>query len=51
MHSQWLLFRDAVEQLGEVIKLRAGLAKDPLLDAIGVLESNYRNARNVLQKS
>jgi hypothetical protein len=51
MHSQWLLFRDAAEQLGEVIKLRAGAAKDPLLDAIAVLEFNYRNARFVLQKT
>jgi hypothetical protein len=51
MRSQWLLFRDAAEQLGEVIKLRVGAAKEPLLDVIGVLESNCRNARFVLQKT
>jgi Fe2+ transport system protein B len=49
--SQWLLFCDAVEQLGEVIRLCAGEAKDPLLDVVGLLESNYRNVRNVLQRT
>jgi hypothetical protein len=44
-----LLFHDATEQLGEVIRLRAGEAKDPLLDVVGLLESNCRNVRNVLQ--
>jgi hypothetical protein len=50
-HALFLLvvfFRDAVEQLGEIIKLRLDIAKDPLLDTVGVLESNWRNVRNVL---
>jgi hypothetical protein len=51
MSSQWLVFCDAAEQLGEVIKLCACTTKDPLLDAIAMLESNCRNARNVLQKT
>jgi hypothetical protein len=44
----WLYFRDAAEQLGEFIKLLLGNTKDPLLDTIGVLESNWRNVRNML---
>jgi hypothetical protein len=42
---------DAVEQLGEIIKLRLDSTKDPLLDTVGVLESNWRNVRNVLQQN
>jgi hypothetical protein len=45
--SQWLLFRDAAEQLGQVIRLCEGEAKDSLLDGVGLLESNCRNVRNV----
>jgi hypothetical protein len=33
-------FHNAVEQLGEIIKLCLDCAKDPLLDTVGVLESN-----------
>jgi hypothetical protein len=51
MHSQWLLFHYAAKQLGEVIRLHEGEAKDPLLDSVGLLDSNYRNVRNVLQKT
>jgi hypothetical protein len=47
--SQWLLFCDAAEQLGEVIRLRAGDAKAPLLDVVGLLESNFRIFKSVLQ--
>jgi Flp pilus assembly protein TadB len=36
----YLYFRDAAEQLGEVMKLRLECAKDPLLDSVDVLESN-----------
>jgi hypothetical protein len=43
--------RVAAEQIGEVYKLRADKAEDPLLDADGVLESNCRNARDVLQRT
>jgi hypothetical protein len=45
------VFHDTAEQLGEIIKLRLDSAKDPLLDTIGVLESNWRNVRNVLQQT
>jgi hypothetical protein len=45
------VFRDAAEQLGEIIKLCLDSAKDPLLDTVGVLESNWRNVRNVLQQT
>jgi hypothetical protein len=41
--------RAAAEQIGEIYKLHAEQAEDPLLDAIGVLEFNCRNARDVLQ--
>jgi hypothetical protein len=44
-------FHDAAEQLGEIIKLRLDSAKDPLLDTVCVLESNWKNARNILQKT
>jgi hypothetical protein len=43
--------RDAAEQLGEIIKLCLDSAKDPLLDTVGVLESNWKNFRNILQKT
>jgi hypothetical protein len=36
----YLYFCDAVEQLGEVMKLHPECAKDPLLDSVDVLESN-----------
>jgi hypothetical protein len=47
----YLYFCDAAEQLGEVWKLRLESAKDPLLDAVEVLESNWRLARDVLQQT
>jgi hypothetical protein len=37
------------EQIGEIYKLRA--EKAPLLDDVGVLESNCRNARDILQRT
>jgi Flp pilus assembly protein TadB len=40
----YLYFCDATEKLGEVWKLRQESAKDPLLDAVEVLESNWRLA-------
>jgi hypothetical protein len=46
-----LCFCDAVEQLGEIIKLRLDNTKDPLLYTVGVLESNRRNVRNVIQQT
>jgi hypothetical protein len=44
-----LIFHDAIEQIGEIFKLHEDKAEDPLFDAIEVLESNCKNARNVLQ--
>jgi hypothetical protein len=44
-------FRDAAEQLGEIIKLHLDNTKDPLLDTVGVLESNRKNFRNILQQT
>jgi hypothetical protein len=46
-----LYFCDAAEKLGEVWKLWQGNAKDPLLDAVDVLASNWRLARDVLQRT
>jgi hypothetical protein len=43
-------FYDAAEQLGDIIKLHLDSAKDPLLDTVGVLESNWKNVRKILQK-
>jgi hypothetical protein len=43
-----LCFRDVAEQLGEIIKLCLDNAKDPLLNTVGVLKSNWRNVRNIL---
>jgi hypothetical protein len=44
-------FHGATEQLGEIIKLHLDSAKDPLQDTVGVLESNWKNVRNILQKT
>jgi hypothetical protein len=38
----YLCFHDAAEQLGEVMKLRLECEKDPLLDSVDVLDSNWR---------
>jgi hypothetical protein len=46
-----LYFYDAAEKLGEVWKLRRGNSKDPLLDAVDVLESNWKLSRDVLQQT
>jgi hypothetical protein len=42
---------DTAEQLGEIMKLSLDNPKDPLLDTVGVLESNWRNVRNILQRT
>jgi hypothetical protein len=47
----YLYFCDASEQLGEVMKLCPECAKDPLLDSVDVLESNWRIVRDVLQRT
>jgi hypothetical protein len=47
----YLYFWDAAEKLGEVLKLWQESAKDPLLDVVEVLESNWRLARDVLQRT
>jgi hypothetical protein len=47
----YLYFCDAAEKLGEVWKLRQGSAKDPLLDTVDVLETNWKLARDVLQRT
>jgi hypothetical protein len=41
--------RATAEQIGDVYKLHADKGEDPLLDAVGVLGSTCRNARDVLQ--
>jgi hypothetical protein len=45
----YLHFCDAAEKLGEVWRLQQGNSKDPLLDAVDMLESNWKLARDVLQ--
>jgi hypothetical protein len=47
----YLHFCDAAEKLGEVWRLRQGNSKDPLLDVVDVLESNWKLARDVLQQT
>jgi hypothetical protein len=47
----YLYYRDASEQLGEVMKLCLECAKDPLLDSVDVLESNWRIVWDVLQRT
>jgi hypothetical protein len=47
----YLYFCDAAEKLGEVWKLQQGSAKDPLLDVVDVFESNWKLARDVLQRT
>jgi hypothetical protein len=44
-----LYFCDAAEKLGEVWRLRQGNSKDPLLDTVDMLESNWKLSRDVLQ--
>jgi hypothetical protein len=50
-YLSYLYFCDAVEKLGEVWKLWQGSAKDPLLDAIDMLESNWKLAWDVLRRT
>jgi hypothetical protein len=47
----YLYFCDAAEKLGEVWKLQQESSKDPLLDAVDVLESNWKLAWDVLQQT
>jgi hypothetical protein len=47
----YLYFYDAAEKLGEVWRLRQGNSKDPLLDAVDVLESNWKLAQDILQRT
>jgi hypothetical protein len=47
----YLSFCDAADQLGEVTKLRLESAKDPLLDSVEVLESNWRIVRDIHQRT
>jgi hypothetical protein len=47
----YLYFCDVANKLGEVWKLWQESAKDRLLDAVEVLESNWRLARDVLQRT
>jgi hypothetical protein len=41
----------AAEKLGELWRLRQGNSKDPLLDSVDVLESNWKLARDFLQQT
>jgi hypothetical protein len=41
---------DAAEKLGEVWRLRQADSEDPLLDAVGVLELNWKLAHDILQR-
>jgi hypothetical protein len=43
--------RAAAEQIREIYKLHAEQSDDPLVDAVGVLECNCRNAWDVLQRT
>jgi hypothetical protein len=47
----YLYFCDAAEKIGEVWRLQQGNSKDPLLDAVDVLESNWKLARDILQRT
>jgi hypothetical protein len=51
LSSAYLCFHHAADKLGEVWKLWLESAKDPLLDSVEVLESNWRLARDVLQQT
>jgi hypothetical protein len=46
-----LYFCDAAEKLGEVWRLQQVNSKDPLLDAVDVLESNWKLAQDALQQT
>jgi hypothetical protein len=47
----YLCFYDAEEKLGEFWRLRQASSEDLLLDAVDVLESNWKLARNILQQT
>jgi hypothetical protein len=47
----YLYFCDVPEKLGELWRLRQGNSKDPPLDAVDVLESNWKLARVILQQN
>jgi hypothetical protein len=46
-----LTFHATAEQIGETFPLHADRAEDAIFDAVGVLESNCKNARMVLQNT
>jgi hypothetical protein len=46
-----LCLYDATEKLGEFWGLRQASFEDPLLDAVDVLESNWKLARDILQQT
>jgi hypothetical protein len=47
----YLYLCDAIEKLGEVWRLWQENSKDPLLDAVDVLESKWKLARDFLQRT
>jgi hypothetical protein len=47
----YLCFYDAAEKLGEFWRLWQASSEDSLLDAVDVLESNWKLARNILQQT
>jgi hypothetical protein len=47
----YLCFYDAAEKLGEFWRLWHASSEDPLLDAVDVLESNWKLAWNILQQT
>jgi hypothetical protein len=47
----YLCLYDATEKIGEFWRLRQASSEDPLLDALDVLESNWKLAQNILQQT
>jgi hypothetical protein len=47
----YLCFYDAADNIGEFWRLRQASSEDPLLDAVDVLESNWKLLQNILQQT
>jgi hypothetical protein len=47
----YLCFHDAAENIGEFWRLQQASSEDPLLDAMDVLESNWKLVQNILQQT
>jgi hypothetical protein len=51
VYLPYLCLYDAAEKLGEFWRLRQVSSEEPLLDAVDMLKSNWKLARDILQQT